>query len=149
MEQLEEYPSTEQINAVASPPNDGSQQPDQSSSSSTTTTDRSTVDSELLNLIRNDAVPFSSSSTVNEKSSEQERMSSDKNVRGKARASSSQNVVSSTSESVSTSYTLPELAEQEESGKTKAATIDVLVNAINGGLSNLKSAPNQVSVLNR
>lgn len=131
---MEEYPSNEQINAVASPQNDDSQ-PDPSSS------DRPTVDSELLTLIRNDAAP-----SVNEKLSEQD-MVSNKNGRGKSRASSSQNMVTSTTEPVSTSYTLPELAEQEENGKKKTATVDVLVNAINGGLSNLKLSTQQVSVL--
>ncbi len=131
---MEEYPSTEQITAVISPQNDDSQ-PDQSSFDGS-------VDSEPLSLVKNEAVPTNASTPEQEKD--------EKTVRTKARvsSSSSQNVVSSTTNSVSTSslnYTLPELTEDGPDKRAKAATLDSLVDAISSGINDMKLSPSQVS----
>lgn len=149
MEQLEEYPSYEQVTAVISPQNDNSQ-PDQSPFDGA-------KDSETL--------------SANQKSAEAEK-ASDKNVRGNSRAASSQNEVSpTTSNSVTTitttapsssssttitaseSYTLPELNEEEENANRKAkpttgnaTTTDNLVDVISSGISDMKLTSSQVSV---
>lgn len=135
MEQLEEYPSTEQVTAVISSQNDDSQ-PDKSPVDGST-------DGEPVSLVKNDAVPLVA---VNASVSEQEK-ALDKTLRAKSRVPSSQNVVPTTTNSVTTSslnYTLPELSDDVENRRTNAVTNDNSVDVITSGISDVKLSPTQV-----
>lgn len=127
MEPLEEYASTEQITAVISSQNDDSQ-PDQSPFDES-------IDSEPSSVVKNETTPLISANT---KLPEIMKLSLD----GKTtRVTSSQNVVSTATNSVTTNsvnYTLPELS--DESSKVK-----VKVDEISAGISDLKLSPTQVS----
>lgn len=133
---MEEYPSTEQITAVISSQNDDTQ-PDQPPLDGSTNSDP----------LKNEPTPLVS---LNLSTSEQEK-GLELTFRGKSRVTSSQNAVSSTTNSVSTSalnYTLPEFAEEGENRRAKVATNESSVDVISSGISDLKLSPTQVSVEN-
>lgn len=132
MEQLEEYPSTEQITAVISTQNEDSQ-PDQIPIDGT-------LDSQydqLALMIKNEAA----STKKNLSMSERERA-----LCGKSRVTSSQNVVSTNPiQTNSVNYTLPELSEEGENRRSRRASCEDSVEVISSGISDLKLSPTQVS----
>lgn len=142
MEQLEEYPSTEQITAVISSQNDDSQ-PDQQPFDGST-------DSEAL--VKNEPGPGPASV----KEEEEDEKASDKIIRGnKSRVASSQNLESTTTATTTTNsvattllnYTLPELSDDGgDSRRAKSVTSDASADAISSGISVLKLSPTQVSL---